>query len=280
VPFFVVATPLGNLEDISPRVAQTLKDADVVFAEDTRHSRKLLDHVGSRATCWALHDHNEDEQGNTVSGLVRDGKVIALISDAGTPCISDPGYRIVRRLREEGARVTAIPGPSAVVTFLSAAGLPTDQFLFVGFPPRRTLQRTEVLSHWIAGSATTVLYESPHRIQDVLDDVAAQAPDRLVCVARELTKMHEQWYWGTEAAVAAELRAQGPPRGEFVMGISGAPVVARPDEVLVEVDRLLGALAPTAARTKELAQAISGLTGASSSVVYERLLALRNKQGS
>jgi 16S rRNA (cytidine1402-2'-O)-methyltransferase len=277
MPLFVVATPLGNLDDLSPRAAETLRSVDVVFAEDTRHSRRLLDHVGSRAPCRSLHEHNEASRSTYVIELLQEGQRIALISDAGTPAISDPGAFVVRAVRDAGLPVIPIPGPSAVVAFLSACGLQTDAFNFVGFPPRKSGARSEALTTWLSDSPTTVLYESPNRVLALLEAIVELAPNRRLAAARELTKMHEQWYIGTAQEVLAELSAQDQVRGEFVLGFDGAPAdAAKADEA--EVEHLIALLCATGARTKEIAAVVSDLHGVPRAEAYQRVLEVRSEK--
>ncbi len=276
MPLYVVATPLGNLEDLSPRAAETLRSVSVVFAEDTRHSRRLLDHVGSRVACRSLHEHNETVRMDQVIELLREGRDVALISDAGTPAISDPGAIAVRAARDAGLPVVPVPGPSAVVAFLSASGLQTDRFQFVGFAPRKSVARAEAVAAWVAQTCTTVIYESPNRVVALLETITEYAPQRRTAVARELTKLHEQWYIGTAADVLEELSAQELVRGEFVLGFDGAPAsTARAEDA--EVDRLIGLLCATSARTKEVAAVVSELHGIPRADAYQRVLQLRGK---
>ena len=205
---YVVATPIGNLEDITIRAAQTLAQASVIAAEDTRHTRILLDHLGiARPRLMALHEHNETRQIPSVLRMLHEGAQVALVSDAGTPLISDPGYRLVSTAREQGLNVFTIPGPSAVTAALSVSGLPTDRFVFEGFLPGRATARRarlETLSH---DTRTLVLFESPRRIRDTIDDVSMIfGADRPLALCRELTKRFESVRRGSAAQVAAILQ--------------------------------------------------------------------------
>jgi 16S rRNA (cytidine1402-2'-O)-methyltransferase len=231
---YLVATPIGNLEDITVRALRVLKDeVDRIACEDTRHSRKLLDHYGISKPLVSYHDHNERDRGEELLQALRAGERIALISDAGTPLISDPGYRLVAAAAAEGIPVIPLPGPSAILTALCASGLPTDAFLFGGFLPPKQGQRRKTLEAWAPSPATLVFYEAPHRIHETLADVDAVLGDRPVVLARELTKMHEEFLRGT----AAELRQQLTPsntRGEMVLLIGRGDSTVRDDRPLPE----------------------------------------------
>jgi 16S rRNA (cytidine1402-2'-O)-methyltransferase len=274
MPLYVVATPIGNLEDLTPRASRVLREAEVIYCEDTRHSRRLLDHIGARAPLRALHDHNEDRQASAIADDVAAGKTIAMISDAGTPCISDPGFALVRELRRRGLPVISIPGCSAVIAFLAAAGLPTDAFQFVGFAPRKHQARVDALTAWLNSPMTTVLYESPNRVVELLDALRSFEASRHVVVARELTKMHEEWIQGPAADVHAALQARDSVKGEIVLGIAGrAAVETSNDELQAWVD----ALAATEMRTKEIATLLAERLNVASDDVYRRVLEARSK---
>jgi 16S rRNA (cytidine1402-2'-O)-methyltransferase len=215
---FLVATPIGNLEDISLRALRILREADLVAAEDTRHSLKLLRHYDIRRPTTSLHEHNEFEK---VPGLVeqlRHGARIALVTDAGTPSVSDPGYRLVRAAVDAGIRVEAIPGASAVLAALVASGLPTDTFVFAGFPPPRAAARGVWLEAFRTERRTVVFFEAPHRIRATLADAHRVLGDRDVVLGRELTKLHEELVRGPISAVLAKV---GEPRGEFTVVLAG-----------------------------------------------------------
>ena len=214
---YLVATPIGNLEDITLRAVRILKEVDLVAAEDTRHSRKLLVHYGISTPLTSYFEHNEALKGERLIGDLRSGRSVALISDAGTPAISDPGYLLVRRCREEGIPVTAVPGPCALVAALTASGLPTDRFAFEGFLPAKSAARREALRALHAERRTVLFYEAPHRLLATLKDLVAELGEkREVAVARELTKMHEEFFRGA-AAEAAEYFAKERVRGEVVL---------------------------------------------------------------
>src|SRR5438270_6463375 len=201
---YVVATPIGNLEDITYRAVRILGEADLIACEDTRQTRKLLDHYHIQKPTISYHDHNELERTEELAERLRAGAAIALVSDAGMPLVSDPGYRLVRAAIESGVPVQAIPGASATLTALAASGLPTDAFHFGGFLPYKPGQRTRLLQQLADEHATLIFYEAPHRILETLEAIESTLGTRPVVVARELTKIHEEYLRGT----AAEIRAQ------------------------------------------------------------------------
>lgn len=274
MPLYVVATPIGNLEDLTPRAARVLREAEVIYCEDTRHSRRLLDFIGVRVPLRTLHDHNEDRQVHAIADEVASGKSIAMISDAGTPCISDPGFVLVRELRRRSLPVVTIPGCSAVIAFLAAAGLPTDSFQFVGFAPRKQQARHDAIACWLASSMPTVLYESPNRIVDLLAAVVAMEPSRQIVVARELTKLHEEWLHGEAAHVHGVLAARDSVKGEVVMGIAGRAAVETSDD---ELQAWVEALSATELRTKQIAALLSERLRLPGDEIYRRVLEARSK---
>ena len=221
----LVATPIGNLGDLSPRAVEALAKADVVAAEDTRRTRALLPHAGVPAAgrLRSIHAHNEQESAEWVVEAVRDGRRVAYVTDAGTPGISDPGERLVRACLDAGLTVDVVPGPSAVLTALVLSGFPTDRFVFEGFLPRRGVERRERIAALVPEVRTVVLYESPRRVHATLTQLrGACGPLREVAVARELTKLHQEVWRGTldEAVGHVEL---GEPRGEHVIVLAPAP---------------------------------------------------------
>ncbi|MDQ1396175.1 MAG: rRNA (cytidine1402-2-O)-methyltransferase, partial [Acidimicrobiaceae bacterium] len=241
----LVATPIGNLGDLSPRAVAALRDADVIACEDTRHTRKLLTYAGVPAgnRLIAVHDQNEAASVRRVLGLLDDDRVVAVVTDAGTPGISDPGERLVRAAAAAGHLVEAVPGPSAAVTALVVSGLPTSRFSFEGFLPRKGHERSVRMAEIAADRRTVVLYESPRRVRTTLADLAGACGDlRRVAVCRELTKLHEEVWRGTLAAAVAHLDAS-EPRGEYVVVVDGAPVpdAAGDGEIEAELQRRIGA---------------------------------------
>lgn len=274
---YIVATPIGNLDDLSARAIRVLETADLVAAEDTRHSGRLLQHLGLRKRLVALHDFNERARAGSVLDELEAGLDVALISDAGTPLISDPGYVLVHEARRRGLRVSPVPGPCALVAALSAAGLPTDRFLFVGFLPAKTTGRQSALGELRQECATLVFYESPHRIQDTLADIEQVfGSEREVVLGRELTKTFETFYGGMVSEVRAEL-ASDPHggKGEFVVMVHGAePSDPGESGGMVDTDRLLRVLMAELP-VKKVAKMASQLTGRSKNELYQRALELR-----
>eukprot|EP00903_Cladosiphon_okamuranus_P007503 g7278.t1 len=274
---YVVATPIGNLDDLAPRAARTLASVDVVAAEDTRHSGRLLSHLGIQKRMVALHDHNEKDRAAGILTELQAGRDVALISDAGTPLISDPGYVLVREARAAGHRVSPIPGPCALVAALSVAGLPTDRFLYVGFLPAKRSGRRASLDVLSSEVATLVFYESPHRILESVRDIAdVLGPDREMVLGREITKTFETFYSGSVADVLAELeRDPHGNRGEFVVMVRGAAAQAGSEEAAtMDVDRVLRVLLAELP-VKRVARMASELTGLSKNDLYQRALALK-----
>jgi len=272
---FVVATPIGNLEDLTPRARQTLVAVDLIAAEDTRHTGRLLSHFGIKTRLLALHEHNEQQLADRIIDELAAGKSVALVSDAGTPLLSDPGYRVVLAAHRAGVRVSPIPGPSAVTAALSVAGLPTDRFCFEGFLPAKKKARRDVLDSLASESRTMVFYESVHRIEESLGDlVAAFGEDRRAFVGRELSKMHEQC---VRASLGELLERSGagtiPGKGEFVIVVGGATDSGSSS---LDVDRLLLELSEQLPG-KEVAKVIARATGAKRNALYKRLLTLRDR---
>lgn len=221
---YVVATPIGNLEDITLRAIRALKEADIIAAEDTRHTRKLLSHLeipASRLTSY--HEHNKEASGKRLIGQLKGGKTVALVSDAGTPAISDPGAELVQAAVREDIRVVPVPGASAVLSALVASGLPTDEFYFAGFLPRDNRGLADRLERLRTVSATLVCYEAPHRIVHTLEKMMEAWGDRRIALARELTKKHEEICRGSISECLRHL-AGHPPRGEYCIVIEGASV--------------------------------------------------------
>lgn len=221
---FVVATPIGNLSDLSPRALDTLRGADAVCAEDTRHTRQLLSHFGIERPLVALHEHNEETLAQKIVARLLAGETLALVSDAGTPLVSDPGFRLVRAARAAGVRVSPVPGACAAIAALSVAGLPSDRFAFEGFLPAKPAARRERLARLAGETRTLVFYESSHRIAESLADLrAAFGDERPAVLARELTKLFETVLDGTLAGLQAQVEADADQRrGEFVVMVQGA----------------------------------------------------------
>jgi len=239
---YVVATPIGNLEDITYRAVRILKEVDWIACEDTRTTRRLLDHYGISKPTVSYHEHNETGRASELIARVEQGESGALVSDAGTPLLSDPGYRLVHAAAEAGVRVEALPGPSALLAALVVSGLPTDRFLFVGFFPAKQGQRRNLLESLAGEAATLVFYEAPHRITETLEDIAAVLGQRHVVVGRELTKIHEETLRGTADEIRESLIAREAVRGEFVVMIGKADAPATEDvPIEVTIETLIGA---------------------------------------
>lgn len=230
---YIVATPIGNLEDLSQRAARILKEVDAIACEDTRQTYKLMIHLGIEKPLLAFHDHNERARTLELVARLNGGQSIALVSDAGTPLISDPGYRLVDAALENGVVVVPVPGPVAFVTALSASGLPTDAVYFGGFLHAKQGQRRKQLQAAGGLDATLAFYEAPHRIVETLEDLAELWPRRPLVLARELTKLHEEFLRGTAAELAAVLRGRAAVKGEFTV-LVGKPVEEETEQRPVE----------------------------------------------
>ncbi|MDZ4184490.1 MAG: 16S rRNA (cytidine(1402)-2'-O)-methyltransferase [Desulfuromonadales bacterium] len=269
---YLVATPIGNLEDITLRALRILKEVDLIACEDTRHSRKLLNHYGISTTLTAYHQHNEEPKAEKLVEKLQDGKSIALISDAGTPGISDPGYRIVVACRNANLQVVAIPGPSAVISALAISGLPTDAFVFAGFLPAKSTARREALTRLRAEQRTTLFYEAPHRLGETLAEIVEElGAEREVAVARELTKIHEELVRGRAEEVQQHFAAK-EIKGEIVLLVGPATAAETPTVTVKEaLAQLLAEGMLLRAAVKQVAKAY-GLPG---DEVYKEALSLR-----
>ncbi|TAJ92466.1 MAG: 16S rRNA (cytidine(1402)-2'-O)-methyltransferase [Gammaproteobacteria bacterium] len=277
---YVVATPIGNLEDISKRAVVTLARADLIVAEDTRHSGKLLQRLGLNVPMQSLHDFNEREKSEAIIQKLLAGKQVALISDAGTPLICDPGFRLVQRAIAESISVTSIPGPCALIAALSVAGLPTDRFLFNGFAPERGSARRELLESLTQFTSTMVFYETPHRIADFLADaVAVFGGGRQACVAREITKLFESIYRDSLGNLHQLLTSHTEfQRGEFAVLIQGA-VVAE-ERSRAEHSRLLKILLGNSLSVKQAAVIASEISGSGRRELYQLALEMTQNRRS
>ena len=270
---YLVAVPIGNPDDLSPRARDTLRAADVVAAEDTRHFATLARHHGLPPRALSYHDHNEADRAAELIGRLRAGDDVALVSDAGTPLVSDPGYRLVRAAIDAGIDVTSVPGASALTTALAASGLPPHPFRFVGFLPRTAAARRAALEALARDAATLVAFEAPRRLIDKLVDALAVLGVRPSCVGRNLTKPHERYQRGPLSALLAELETEGDVRGETTLVIGGA--AAAPDEADAEEDArtLLAAGAPARAVQALLVER----RGMSRRAAYDLVLRLRRE---
>lgn len=273
---YIVATPIGNLADMSQRAIEILQSVDVIAAEDTRHSGFLLQHFAIKTPSVSLHDHNEQQRSETLLTRLQQGESIALISDAGTPLISDPGYKLVSLVREHGIPVIPIPGSCAVIAALSASGLPSDRFSFEGFLPSKQGARLQTLEKLAADTRTLIFYDSPRRLQSTLVDmVTVFGEERRVCLARELTKLHET----INTKPLAELldwvsNDPNQQRGECVLLVEGAK--QHQDASEVEVNRVLNLLLKELP-VKKAAAITSALLGVSKNNAYDMALKLQHK---
>jgi 16S rRNA (cytidine1402-2'-O)-methyltransferase len=266
---YLVATPIGNLEDITYRAVRVLGEVDAIACEDTRETRKLLGHYGIRKPTISYHEHNEAERAGELAARMLAGEKVALVSDAGMPLVSDPGYRLVRAAIENGIAVEPIPGASAALTALAASGLPTDAFRFGGFLPPKTGQRERLLESLENEQATLIFYEAPHRILEALQSIEAVLGPRPVVVARELTKLHEEILRGAAAEIHAVLAARAAIKGEMTLLIGKATAPkAEQGPVKDAVEELMRAGAERMQAIKQVARR----RGLSKREVYEQLL--------
>ena len=275
---YVVGTPIGNLEDITLRAIRTLKGVDLIAAEDTRHTARLLAHHHIETPLVSYHEHNESQRTPELIGKIQSGAAVALVSDAGTPSISDPGYRLVRAAVEKGLTVFPIPGVSAAVTALCASGLSTDSFIFVGFAPKKKGKRKELLASLAAEQRTLVFYESPHRLLAFLDEMGEVMGDRPAVLAREMTKLHEEFIRGSLSEIRTALADRSAVKGECTLLVEGA---AQPDSISeADLIKALGdALARPGARVSSLAKSFARQYKLPRKTVYEMALNIQKEAG-
>jgi 16S rRNA (cytidine1402-2'-O)-methyltransferase len=271
---YIVSTPIGNLEDITQRAIRILSEVDLIACEDTRHTRKLLNHFCIETPTTSYHDHNERERAPELLKKLRDGSDIAVVSDAGTPGISDPGFRIARLAAEEGIRVVPIPGPTALIAALVASGFPSDQFFFGGFLPARANQRRTRLAEVSSIQATLIFYEAPHRIAEAIRDALEILGERQAVVARELTKLHEEVMRGKLSELVEIFAAQEKARGEMVL-IVDRNVIASTEgsKGLVEISALVAELEQKGADSRTALKQAAKELGLSRDEAYRRLVA-------
>ncbi len=271
---YVVATPIGNLDDITLRALTVLRSVALIAAEDTRHTRQLLQHFSINKPLMALHDHNELQQKDKIIEKIKEGQSIALVSDAGTPLISDPGFTLVRALQEQHLPVITIPGPSALIAALSIAGMPCAQFVFEGFLPAKAGAREARLQQLKNETRTQVFYASVHRVEDDVNAIAAVYGDtRAMVLLRELTKRHETVVFGTVTEVQHYLaKDEHALKGEFVLVVAGDSAVY--EEVNAETERLLKILLPTLP-LKQAVAIVSEILGVAKNPVYEKALLIK-----
>jgi 16S rRNA (cytidine1402-2'-O)-methyltransferase len=275
----VCGTPIGNLEDAPPRLARVLAEADLVACEDTRQTRKLLTHLGVKTRMTSYHDVDERDRAKDLADRVAAGLSLALVTDAGMPAVSDPGYHLVAACLERGAQVEVVPGPSAVLAALVVSGLPTDRFCFEGFPPRRVGARDRRLAELAAEPRTMVFFEAPHRALATLAAMAAAfGADRPCAVVRELTKVHEEVLRGPLAEVAERLAANGP-RGELTLVVGGAPA-ARPGAAgATDLAAEVAALVAGGASTRDAIATVARASGTPRRAVYQAVIDVREDPG-
>jgi 16S rRNA (cytidine1402-2'-O)-methyltransferase len=267
----VVATPIGNLGDVTIRALETLAGVNLILAEDTRHSRRLTDHYGIKTPLKPYHEHNAEQARPEILAKLGEGQALALISDAGTPLVSDPGYKLVVAAAAAGVAVVPLPGPCAAIAALTTAALPTDRFFFEGFLPTKQAARRERINALAAIPATLIFYEAPGRLPAALADLAAELGPRPAAVARELTKLHEETRRGTLAELASRYAVEGPPKGEIVI-VVGPPSAPAPLDAAALDDKVRAALAELS--LKDAAAAVAAETGLPRREVYARALRL------
>ena len=270
---YIVATPLGNLEDITLRAIRVLKEASVIACEDTRRTVKLLNRYEIRTPMFIFHDYNKLRAGAVLMRRLKEGESVALVSDAGTPAISDPGYELVREAITAGIPVEVIPGPSALISALVVSGLPTDHFAFEGFLPNRKEKRKKALQALADETRTMIFYESPQRVGAFLAEAAEILGDRRACLVRELTKIHEEILRGTLAELAAEIASRGSVLGEITLVVGGAQKTVK-----MSVEEIVrAALEDASGSSRDFAREISERTGLSRKEVYAEILRQRAK---
>ena len=262
---YIVATPIGNLEDITLRAIRTLKEVDIIAAEDTRHTQTLLRHFSINTPLTSYHEHNERAKAGQLVDRLERGESVALVSDAGTPGISDPGYRLVLEAIRRGIRVVPIPGPSALIAALSASGLPTDGFNFRGFLPSRKRERRSKLQELCSDRYSIVVYETPHRLKESLDDIREILGDRRIVLAREVSKVHEEFLRGRISEVIAEV-SRREIRGEVTLIIEGCSDVDTASEEALREE--IAGLVADGLRVKEIAEVLGEKYGYSKRQIY------------
>lgn len=274
---YLVATPIGNLEDLTYRARRILAEVDRIACEDTRHTRHLLTHYGITTPTVSFHEHNEAARIPEVLQRLQRGENIAVVSDAGTPAVSDPGYPLVREAASAGISVVSVPGPSAIMVALTASGLPPDRFVFLGFLPRRSGERRRALEAVAALPWTLVCFEAPHRITAVLEDIEAVLGDRHVALARELTKKFEEVFRSTVSGALRHLRAH-PPRGEFTVVVEGAGERTMQKEGKADAGERMRALLGAGLPPAEAVQDVMRAAGITRRQAYDLMLRTRGKR--
>jgi len=268
---YIVATPIGNLEDITFRAVRILGEVSLIAAEDTRHTQKLLSHYDIHKPLTSYHDHSKEEKAEVIVARLKQGDSVALVSDAGTPGISDPGYYLINRALEEGIAVVPIPGPTAALTALSASGLPTDSFVFEGFLPSRRSQRLRKLEGLKGETRTIIFYEAPHRILDCLKDMAEVLGDRRAVLARELTKIHEELIRGGIGDIINNISAR-VLKGEITIIVEGMREAPPEPTVLSYTDHVEKLVRDEGLNKKEAIAKVAKLRGVPKNVVYNEVV--------
>ena len=277
---YLVATPIGNLEDITLRALRVLREVDLIACEDTRHTRTLLNHYGIKTKMLSYHEHNERERAEELGAMLQTGASIALVSDAGTPGISDPGFRLVNDATARGLRVVPVPGPTAFVSALIASGLPTDEFFFAGFLPARATQRRARLMELRALNSTLIFYEAPHRIGQALTDAREILGEREAAVARELTKVHEEIVRGRLSELIERFTGEDSARGEMVLVIDRARIKVESalNQPEANIASLVADLESKGLDNRAALKRAARELGLSRSEAYRRLVAERERR--
>jgi 16S rRNA (cytidine1402-2'-O)-methyltransferase len=274
---YLVATPIGNLEDISYRAVRVLSEVDIIACEDTRRTRVLLDHYGIKTKLVSYHEHNERDRAQQLSALLEEDKSIAIVSDAGTPGICDPGFRVVNEALSIGARVVPIPGPVALIAALTASGLPTDEFFFGGFLPARAQARRQRLEEVRTLDSTLVFYEAPHRIAQALADAREVLGEREAAVARELTKLHEEIVRGRLSELHERFRTEALRRGEFVVVIDRVSLESEEASESPDIAALVGQFENEGMDHRAALKRAARELGLSRDEAYRRLVEIRSR---
>ncbi len=272
---YVVATPIGNLGDITHRAVEVLSSVDWIAAEDTRHTKQLLSALGLKKELFSLHEHNEQHRAEQLLVKLKGGQRGALVSDAGTPLINDPGYHLVKKLRDHEIAVMPVPGVSAVITALSCAGLPTDRFAYEGFLPAKNSKRLQALEHLVREARTMVFYESPHRLKESLGSMQTVFGDeREMVVGRELTKKFEQFVSGQISEVVEYFEENSDRvRGEFVVMVAGFSDVGEDtNQAAVDIDKMIEVMLTQNLPVKQISEMISQITGEKKKIIYQKVL--------
>ena len=274
---YIVATPIGNLEDITVRALKILRDVDLIAAEDTRKSGKLLSHYRIKNRLVSYHEHNEKRRTPELVGQLLEGTSIALVSNAGTPCVSDPGYRLVAAAVANKIPVVPVPGPSAVMTAMSAAGLPTDSFVFIGFAPKKKGKRMKLLAELAFEPRALIFFESPRRILTFLEEVVSSIGDRPAVLAREMTKLHAEFIRGSVSEILETLEAKPEIKGECTLLVGGCQKEKAVGRAVVKAE-ITSALEKQKGGLSDIAKTIAQKYGLSKKEVYEMALAVRGQK--